>query len=207
MVAVLLALSATAFTQTVPKNLIVIAHAVSDQNTKVSRAGEYVLLKSTEPLEADGKVLAPVGSWVIAHITKLVPPGKKNCRDGEIEAKIDAIQLPSGDWALLTNAKYEEAYDDSRGNHVAVKKARGLARPMLKHAAENVGAASLFVALLPIAIPFEIAVTEANRCGSSPGKDTWLGEQAAKTTGKLDNRWSATLQKLQSASMVKSEHQ
>jgi hypothetical protein len=207
LLAILFAFTMTAFSQTVPKNLLVFAEAVTDADTEHSKVGDYIVFRSSTPVESDGRVLAPIGSLVIAHVSKVVRPGKKNCKPGDLDIKFDAIELPSGDWAKLTEATYEESFDD---DGKPLKRARKVKREgSFKDKLKTAALVPPFIALTPIWLPIAIANSLEDNCGGRAGEHKRLFHNVpyqSKTNGMIDNRWRVTAQKLV-ANMVKSEHQ
>lgn len=68
---------------------------INSVSTKHAAEGERVYLETVFPIMDKGKIVIPVGSWVIGTITQVKRPGKLKGR-GELHLRFDSLTLPNG---------------------------------------------------------------------------------------------------------------
>jgi type IV secretion system protein VirB10 len=73
----------------VPLNLI------NSVSTKHSAEGDRVYLESSFPILVDGRIVIPVGSYVVGTVTQIKKPGRVKGR-GELYVRFDTLTLPNG---------------------------------------------------------------------------------------------------------------
>src|SRR5664279_2279978 len=68
---------------------------INSISTKHSAAGDRVYLETAFPILADGRIVIPVGSYVIGTVTEIKKPGRVKGR-GELYVRFDSLTLPNG---------------------------------------------------------------------------------------------------------------
>jgi type IV secretion system protein VirB10 len=68
---------------------------INSISTKHSAEGDRVYLETAFPVMTNGRIVIPVGSWVVGTVTQVKRPGKVKGR-GELYIRFDALTLPNG---------------------------------------------------------------------------------------------------------------
>ena len=68
---------------------------INSVSTKSSVAGDRVYLESAFPILANGRIVIPVGSWVMGTVTEVKRPRKSKGR-AELYIRFDTLTLPNG---------------------------------------------------------------------------------------------------------------
>jgi type IV secretion system protein VirB10 len=68
---------------------------INSISTKHSEAGDRVYLETAFPVMTNGRIVIPVGSYVVGTVTQVKRPGKARGR-GELYIRFDALTLPNG---------------------------------------------------------------------------------------------------------------
>ena len=68
---------------------------INSISTKHSAAGDSVYLETAYPIVIDGRVVIPVGSYVLGTVTQIKKPGRVKGR-GEMYIRFDSLTLPNG---------------------------------------------------------------------------------------------------------------
>jgi len=68
---------------------------INSISTKHSAAGDPVYLETAFPVMTNGRIVIPVGSYVVGTVTQVKRPGKVKGR-GELYIRFDALTLPNG---------------------------------------------------------------------------------------------------------------
>jgi hypothetical protein len=82
-------------TLTVPLGTRVLLTLINEVNTKHSRDGDHVYLRTDSPVAIDGRLVIPRGSDVGGSITHAKPAGKVKGK-GELYIRFDTLVLPNG---------------------------------------------------------------------------------------------------------------
>src|SRR5207245_10608795 len=64
-------------------------------STKHSAEGDPVYLETVFPILANGRIVLPVGSYVVGTVTQIKRPGRVKGR-GELYVRFDSLTLPNG---------------------------------------------------------------------------------------------------------------
>ena len=68
---------------------------INSVSTKHSEAGDRVYLETAFPVLVNGRIVIPVGSWVMGTVTEVKKPGRVKGR-GELYIRFDNLTLPNG---------------------------------------------------------------------------------------------------------------
>jgi len=68
---------------------------INSVSTKSSQEGDSVYLETAFPVLSNGRIVIPVGSWVIGTVTEVKKPGRVKGR-GELYIRFDTLTLPNG---------------------------------------------------------------------------------------------------------------
>jgi type IV secretion system protein VirB10 len=68
---------------------------INSLSSKHTAEGDRVYLETAFPVMAGGRIVIPVGSWVVGTVTQVKRPGKVKGR-GELYIRFDALTLPNG---------------------------------------------------------------------------------------------------------------
>jgi type IV secretion system protein VirB10 len=68
---------------------------INSISTKHSLEGDRVYLETVFPILVNGRIVVPVGSWVMGTVTQVRKPGRVKGR-GELYVRFDALTLPNG---------------------------------------------------------------------------------------------------------------
>src|SRR5579872_2576067 len=68
---------------------------INSISTKHSAAGDSVYLETAYPVVVNGRVVIPVGSYVMGTVTQIKKPGRVKGR-GELYIRFDSLTLPNG---------------------------------------------------------------------------------------------------------------
>jgi len=68
---------------------------INSISTKHSQQGDRIYLETAFPVLAGGKIVVPVGSWVLGTVTEVKKPGRAKGR-GELYIRFDTLTLPNG---------------------------------------------------------------------------------------------------------------
>ena len=134
-----------------------------------AKIGDRVELRLVRPLTSGDDIVAPVGWIVPAHITKVSRAGKRNCRDGNVAWKLEALTLPNGTKVRLV-----------RLNWLPYRNGRPADIVHVRSAGENVGKVAEYVTLAPLFAYYllvfspsglAMAWREGEPCGGQPGAE------------------------------------
>ncbi len=68
---------------------------INSVSTKHSIVGDRVYLETVFPVLVDGRIVVPVGSYVVGTVTQIKKPGRVKGR-GELYVRFDSLMLPNG---------------------------------------------------------------------------------------------------------------
>jgi hypothetical protein len=68
---------------------------VNSVNTKTAQEGDYVYLRTSSPITADGEIIVPVDSYVQGVVSRAVKSGRVTGR-AQLGIRIETLTLPSG---------------------------------------------------------------------------------------------------------------
>jgi type IV secretion system protein VirB10 len=68
---------------------------INSVSTKHSELGDRVYLETAFPILVNGRIVIPVGSWVMGTVTEVKKPGRVKGR-GELYIRFDSLTLPNG---------------------------------------------------------------------------------------------------------------
>jgi len=68
---------------------------INSISTKHSQQGDRIYLETAFPVLAGGRIVIPVGSWVLGTVTEVKKPGRAKGR-GELYIRFDTLTLPNG---------------------------------------------------------------------------------------------------------------
>jgi type IV secretion system protein VirB10 len=68
---------------------------INSISTKHSATGDRVYLETAFPILANGRIVIPVGSYVVGTVTQIRKPGRTKGR-GELYIRFDSLTLPNG---------------------------------------------------------------------------------------------------------------
>ena len=68
---------------------------INSVSTKHSELGDRVYLETAFPILVNGRIVIPVGSWVMGTVTEVKKPGRVKGR-GELYIRFDNLTLPNG---------------------------------------------------------------------------------------------------------------
>jgi type IV secretion system protein VirB10 len=68
---------------------------INSVSTKHSEVGDRVYLETAFPVLVNGRIVIPVGSWVMGTVTEVKKPGRVKGR-GELYIRFDNLTLPNG---------------------------------------------------------------------------------------------------------------
>ncbi len=68
---------------------------INSVSTKHTESGDRVYLETAFPVLVNGRIVIPVGSWVMGTVTEVIKPGRVKGR-GEIYIRFDNLTLPNG---------------------------------------------------------------------------------------------------------------
>src|SRR5690349_6655995 len=88
-------LAAAATAAEIPKGAHVLLRMMNSINTRTAQEGDYVYLHTATPILADGKIVAPVNSYVQGVVTMSKRSGRVAGR-AELSIRLETITLPSG---------------------------------------------------------------------------------------------------------------
>jgi len=93
----ILALSATVFcgAAEIPQGSHVLLRLVNSVTTRTAKDGDYVYLRTANPIVAGGQVVVPVGSYVQGVVSRARRSGRVKGR-AELALRIETLTLPSG---------------------------------------------------------------------------------------------------------------
>src|SRR5579862_2076158 len=86
---------ATAGPFTVEAGTKVPLSVINAASTKNTEKGDRVYLETAFPIMAGGRIVIPVGSWVMGTVTEVKRPGRVKGR-GELYIRFDSLILPNG---------------------------------------------------------------------------------------------------------------
>ena len=90
-----LCLAAATTAAEIPKGAHVLLRMMNSINTRTAQEGDYVYLHTATPILADGKIVAPVNSYVQGVVTMSKRSGRVAGR-AELSIRLETITLPSG---------------------------------------------------------------------------------------------------------------
>lgn len=92
-----LALSAvfTAAAANIPQGTHVLLRMVNSINTRTAQPGDYVYLRTASPITVDGRIVAPVDSYVQGVVSNSRRSGRVSGR-AELGIRLENLTLPSG---------------------------------------------------------------------------------------------------------------
>ena len=79
----------------IPSGTKVPLSLINSISTKHSAEGDRVYLETAFPVMTAGRIVIPVGSYVVGTVTQVKRPGKVKGR-GELDIRFDALTLPNG---------------------------------------------------------------------------------------------------------------
>src|ERR1022692_710357 len=68
---------------------------INSVSTKQAEVGDRVYLETAFPIMVNGRIVIPVGSWVLGTVTEVKKPGRVKGR-GELYIRFDNLTLPNG---------------------------------------------------------------------------------------------------------------
>lgn len=68
---------------------------VNSVNTRTAQEGDYVYLRTSSPITADGEIIVPVDSYVQGVVSRAVKSGRVTGR-AQLGIRIETLTLPSG---------------------------------------------------------------------------------------------------------------
>jgi len=80
---------------TVEPNTKVPLALINSVSTKHSAQGDRVYLETVFPILVNGRIVVPVGSWVMGTVTQVKKPGRVKGR-AELYVRFDSLTLPNG---------------------------------------------------------------------------------------------------------------
>ena len=80
---------------TVESGTKVVLSVINAISTKNSQKGDRLYLETAFPVLANGRIVIPVGSWVMGTVTEVKKPGRVKGR-GELYVRFDTLTLPNG---------------------------------------------------------------------------------------------------------------
>lgn len=80
---------------TVDRGTRVALSLINSISTKHSQEGDRVYLETAFPVLVNGRIVIPVGSWVMGTVTQVTRPGRVKGR-GELYVRFDTLTLPNG---------------------------------------------------------------------------------------------------------------
>ena len=92
---VLLLLAFAASAAEIPQNTHTLMRMVNSISTRTAREGDYVYLKTSTPIVAEGQVVVPAETYVQGVVSKTVRPGKVKGR-AELAIRIETLTFASG---------------------------------------------------------------------------------------------------------------
>jgi hypothetical protein len=134
-------------------------------DSESSKVGDRVEFQLTRAVMSGNQIVLPARWVVTAHVTKVRHAGKRNCKRGTIDWKMDPMTAPDGSKVELVSlrGRYNQM-DDSDKVHFTT------ANEKIEKVAEAPFVAIVFLLMLPAEII--MAVGEASDvipCGSQPG--------------------------------------
>ena len=133
---------------------------LSEINSSRAKVGDNVSLQLVVPLLVDGKMILPAQWTVHGAITKVKRAGK-DCRDGEVDWKLDPIDTPARETVMVQRV---DSYPPQPGTDPQWVP---LDTPLKKvgRGFEIAGLATVVVALSPLTVPMALTATEKCRGG------------------------------------------
>jgi hypothetical protein len=92
---ILALMPAAALCADIPEGSHVLLRMVNSISTRTAQAGDIVYLRTASPIAADGRILAPVESYVTGVVSYSRRSGKVSGR-AELGIRLDALTLPDG---------------------------------------------------------------------------------------------------------------
>jgi len=148
----------------------VIALALSTTlDSGVEWVGKPIELRLVHPLMSNGKTVVPAGWTVPAHISKVRRAGKKNCRGGKVEWKLEPMTAVDGTEIKLMALRWRPYRNGRPVDAVHVRSAWESVGKVV----EDVELAPAVVVAFLIFLPSGLAMGwgEGEPCSSRPGLD------------------------------------
>src|SRR5260370_22549321 len=90
-----LALAGAAGAADIPQGAHVLLRMVNSINTRTAQPGDYVYLRTASPITVDGRIVAPVDSYVQGVVSSSRRSGRVSGR-AELGIRLENLTLPSG---------------------------------------------------------------------------------------------------------------
>jgi hypothetical protein len=144
-------------------------------DSESSKVGDRVEFQLARPVMSGNLTVLPAGWIVTAHVTKVRPAGKSNCKPGAIDWKMDRMTAPDGTKVELVSLR--KIYD---ARPIGPDKVR---LPTAEGKFEKVIAAPFiaFIVLisLPLLVPMVLAESsEGTPCRARPGTAEYISAEA-----------------------------
>jgi hypothetical protein len=145
------------------QELALLMHTTIDSES--SKVGDRVEFQLARAVMSGNQIVLPAGWVVTAHVTKVRPAGKSNCKRGAVDWKMDPMTAPDGTKVELVSlrGRYNQMGDPDKVHFTTTNE-------KIEKVAEAPFVAIVFLLMLPAELI--MAVGEASDlapCGSRPG--------------------------------------
>src|SRR5258708_37904512 len=88
-------LAGSASAAEIPKGAHLLLRMENSLSTRTAREGDYVYLRSANPISVDGQILVPVGSYVQGVVAQANRSGRVSGR-ARLAIRLETLTLPQG---------------------------------------------------------------------------------------------------------------